>query len=681
MSNLSMGVQYIKGVGPKRAGRLKKLGIDTILDLFYYFPRDYEDRSAFTTIRAATVGEKASLEVKIVGNYSITRPRRNMSILKIPFEDDSGLGYLVWFNQEYLKDRFVIGQSYRVNGKINRIGMEFQVMNPVYEGVDKENRVGKIVPIYGLTQGINNQDVERIVQSSLNEYLPLVEESLPRKIRDKYRLISIQDALKNIHSPGNKEDLHEARRRLIFEELLLLQTGLFIIKNKTYVENNGIQFPPCVELEEFLNTLPFRLTNGQEKVLWDIQQDMDSCKQMNRLVQGDVGSGKTIIAAASMFRVVKSGYQAAMMAPTEILATQHFESLSELFSRYNIRCELLVGSLSAKAKENILNDLKSGEIHILIGTHALIQDTVEFNNLGFVVTDEQHRFGVKQRAIISQKGSNPDILVMTATPIPRTLALILYGDLDISIIDELPPGRKAIETYAVTPDMVDRINAFIEKQILQGRQAYIVSPLIEESETLDLKSVEELYENYKNNIFKNYKVGLLHGKMKAGDKEFIMDQFKNHKIDILISTTVIEVGVNVPNANIMVIYDAERFGLAQLHQLRGRVGRGEYQSFCILINNGRTKIARERMRIMQSSTDGFVISEKDLELRGPGEFFGTKQHGLPDLKIANLFRDLNILKVAQKEAQDIIDTNPNLEGEEFASMRNRIAKLFKDVQS
>lgn len=679
MDNLSKSVQYIKGVGPKRAGRLKKLGINTIFDLLYYFPRDYEDRSIFTTIREATIGEKASLEVEIVGGPKLDRPRRNLSILKIPFKDTSGYGHLVWFNQDYQKDRFVIGESYRVNGKINRMGMDFQVMNPVYEKLDKENKLGKIAPIYGLTQGISNNEIMKIMDACLKEYLEFAEESLNLEIRKKYRLVAIKEALENIHFPKDKEYLHQARRRLIFEELLLLQMGLFMIKNKTYVEKDGIEFPSCDDLSNFVGNLPFSLTNAQNKVVGEIQNDMDKNKQMNRLVQGDVGSGKTIVAAICMYRAVKGGYQATMMAPTEILARQHYESLSSLFDEYGIRCELLVGSLSPKNKERVLEDLREGKIHILIGTHALIQDNVIFNNLGFVVTDEQHRFGVKQRETISQKGTRPDILVMTATPIPRTLALILYGDLDISTIDELPPGRKEIETYAVNPSMVDRINKFVEKQIIEGRQAYIVSPLIEESENLDLKSVEDLYDNYKNQVFKDYRVGLLHGKMKTSEKDQIMDDFKKHRIDILISTTVIEVGVNVPNANIMVIYDAERFGLAQLHQLRGRVGRGEYQSFCILINKSRTKIAMERMRIMQRSTDGFVISEKDLELRGPGDFFGTKQHGLPDLKIANLFRDLNILKVAQEEAKTIIHTNPNLSGEDFKFMKKRIDELFAEV--
>ena len=400
---------------------------------------------------------------------------------------------------------------------------------------------------------------------------------------------------------------------------------------------------------------------------------------MSRLVQGDVGSGKTIVAALAMFRSVKAGYQAAMMAPTEILAVQHFESLNTLFKDYNIRCELLVGSLTDKNKEKVLDELKRGEIDILIGTHALIQDNVEFNNLALVITDEQHRFGVRQRAILNQKGNNPDVLVMTATPIPRTLALILYGDLDISIIDELPPGRKEVETYAVGPEYTDRVNKFIEKQVLEGRQAYIVCPLIEESETLSLNSAEELYEDFKNNVFKDYSVGLLHGKMNNKEKDSIMNDFKENKLDILISTTVIEVGVNVPNANIMVIYNAERFGLAQLHQLRGRVGRGEYQSYCILLNNSRNKIARERMRILQSSSDGFIISEKDLELRGPGEFFGTRQHGLPELKIANLFRDMDILKLAQSEALNVMKLDPNLEKREHQRIRKQIQKMFENL--
>ena len=429
-------------------------------------------------------------------------------------------------------------------------------------------------------------------------------------------------------------------------------------------------------MSDVINLLPFKLTKAQLRVLEEIDNDMESKKNMNRLLQGDVGSGKTVVAMIAAYKAVKCGYQAAIMAPTAILATQHLESFKSLFDDLGIRCELLISAITKKKKTELLERLKNGEIDILIGTHAIIEDNVEFKNLGLVVTDEQHRFGVKQRTKIVEKGQNPDVLVMTATPIPRTLALILYGDLDISIIDELPPNRKKIETYAVTKGLEERVNNFIKAQIKEGRQCYIVCPLVEESEEMDLKSVVELYDKCKNEIFKGYKVEYIHGKMKPKEKDDIMDRFKFGLIDILISTTVIEVGVNVPNASIMIVEDAQRFGLAQLHQLRGRVGRGEYQSYCILKYKGSGETVKERMKVMCDTNDGFVISEKDLELRGTGDFFGTKQHGIPEFKIANLFEDMPVLKQVQGISMKIIADDPNLEKDKNLLLKELIKDKF-----
>lgn len=676
MESLSMNIQYIKGVGPKRAYKLKRLNIHTVEDLLYFIPRDYDDRSIFKTIRESSIGEKATLEVEVIGTPNIIRPRKNMSILKIPVRDNSANASLVWFNQDFLKNNFSVGDKLIVNGKLNKMGMEIQITNPIFEKAGVSQKVGRIAPIYPLTEGLTNNEIIKIINDAMVQYLNYVKEFLPKEIMCKYNLINIKDAIVNIHFPKDKDILEQSRKRLSFEELLTLQLGLFIIKNKNFSDKKGIKFSKTDELNKFIKKLPFKLTNAQMRVLKEIEVDMEKDTQMNRLVQGDVGSGKTVIAVLAMFKAVLSGYQAVMMAPTEILATQHFESLQNFFSEYDIRCELLVGSISPKKKELILEELKEGKIDILLGTHAVIQENVEFKNLGLAITDEQHRFGVKQRAILSDKGNNPDIMVMTATPIPRTLALILYGDLDISIIDELPPGRKEIETYAVGGEMIDRTNNFIRKQIEEGRQAYVVCPLIEESETLTINAAEELYSNLKDKVFSDFNVGLLHGKMKPKEKDKIMEEFKNHNIDILVSTTVIEVGVNVPNSNIMVIYNAERFGLAQLHQLRGRVGRGEYQSYCILINESKNPIARERMRILQGSTDGFKISEQDLGLRGPGEFFGTRQHGLPELKVANLITDIAILKVAQKEALEIMENYPSLKEEKYKELKIKIEEMF-----
>lgn len=674
-----MDIQFIKGVGPKRAKKLNRLGIYSVEDLLRYYPKDYEDRSKFSLLKRSPIGEKVSLKIKIITGTRILRPRRNMSILKVPFEDSSGVGYLTFFNQEYLRSRFKVGEEYRIYGKLKRVGAEYQISNPTYEKRSSKNKTGRIIPKYGLTKGLSNNQVIKIIRTSLNDHIRELDESIPGYLIDKYGMMGIREAIKTVHFPKDFDSLTRARNRLKFEELFSLQLGLFMMKEINKSVDQGISFSNSENINGFIKELSFNLTGAQSRVVEEIEEDMNSLEEMNRLVQGDVGSGKTVVAAIAMYKSVTSGYQAAMLAPTEILAMQHFESLKELFSKFDIKCGILVGSLKAKEKEEILEKIKSGEIDIIIGTHAIIQEGIEFNKLGLAITDEQHRFGVKQRAILNKKGNNPDVLVMTATPIPRTLALILYGDLDISIIDELPPGRKEIETFAVGENMVDRANDFIRKQLLEGRQAYVVCPVIEESEISELNSVEDIYINLKEEVFQEFNVGLLHGKMKSDEKDKIMESFKEGLIDILVSTTVIEVGVDVPNSNIMCIYNSERFGLAQLHQLRGRVGRGEYQSYCILINYSSGKVARKRMQILEQSSDGFIISEKDLELRGPGEFFGTRQHGLPELKIANLFIDMKMLKMVQKEAIKIIEEDPGLNKKMHERIREKIEELFKEV--
>ena len=507
-----------------------------------------------------------------------------------------------------------------------------------------------------------------------------LQETLPEYILEEYKLERINEAIKNIHFPKEFEDFKEARKRLVFEELLSTQLALLQLKNNKLTDKKRIKFNQEIHMSDVINTLPFNLTKAQLRVLQEIDENMESEKSMNRLLQGDVGSGKTIVAMITAYKAVKSGYQAAILAPTAILATQHLTNYQKILNEFDIKCELLISGISKKKKEGILEKLKNGEIDILIGTHAMLEENVEFKNLGLVVTDEQHRFGVKQRTKIAEKGQNPDVLVMSATPIPRTLALILYGDFDISIIDELPPNRKTIETFAVTKRMEERVNNFIKKQVDEGRQAYIVCPLVEESEEEDndLKAVETLYEKCQKETFSNYKVEYIHGKMRPKEKDDIMNRFKNGEIDILISTTVIEVGVDVPNASIMVIEDAERFGLAQLHQLRGRVGRGEYKSYCVLKYNGKGQNTKERMKVMCETNDGFVISQKDLELRGSGDFFGTAQHGIPDFKIANLFTDMDVLKLAQEVAISIVDKDKKLEKEENELLKELVKDKFTD---
>jgi len=681
MTELYSSVRYIKGIGPKKANLLKKLNINSIDDLLYYFPRSYEDRSEISSIVDAVENEKVNIRAVVCGSSSVYRARRGLSITKVPIKDNTGHALLVWFNQDYRADKFKIGEMLQINGKVKKISGKTEIHNPICINIDEQsNNIGKIVPIYPLTESLTNNDLINFMTNAIEKYLSDDDDVLPKKLVEYYKLISYKDAITNIHFPTSRRNYLSAKRRLVFEELLLLQLGLFFIKGKYSKIKKGIVFQKSKDIDIFICNLPFKLTNAQLKVFNEVEADMESENQMNRLIQGDVGSGKTIIAVLAMLKAYKSGFQSVMMVPTEILARQHFESINNLIGKLGIKCELLISSISKKKKEQILKDLKNGTIDLIIGTHAIIQDSVEFNKLGLAITDEQHRFGVRQRVALSNKGDNPDILVMSATPIPRTLALILYGDLDVSIIDELPPGRKNIKTYIVENNMKERIYKFVKNQVAEGRQAYIVCPLVEESEFVNLNSATQLFEELKQKYLKGLNIGLLHGKMNAVEKEIIMSKFKEKLIDVLVSTTVIEVGVNVPNANTMVIENAERFGLAQLHQLRGRVGRGNYQSYCILINESNSKISKARMSVMKNTTDGFVISEKDLEMRGPGQFFGTKQHGLPELKIANLSRNIDTLKEVQFAATKILKSDPELNMEAHKKLKNKIRRMFSDIE-
>lgn len=668
MINLEEDVKYTKGVGPKKVELLNKLGIFTLKDLITYYPRTYEDRSKPRFIYDCEDGEEVLAEVVACSTVNNVR-LKGKTMQRLIVRDETASATVTWFNQPYLKDKFIIGEKYKIYGKVSKKLGKITFNSPMFDEGEQNKNTGRIIPIYPLTFSLSQNALRKIIEEAIKKVYGKLEETLPEYILKENQLQNINDATKCIHFPNEFKDFNIARKRLVFEELLSVQLALLMLKNKYKIDKDGIKFSKDAKMSEVINTLPFNLTKAQLRVLEEIDRDMEADKNMNRLLQGDVGSGKTVVAMCSAYKAVKSGYQAAIMAPTAILATQHLENFKKILEKLNIRCELLISGITKKQKVNILERLEKGEIDILIGTHAIIEDNVKFKKLGLVVTDEQHRFGVKQRMKIAQKGKNPDVLVMTATPIPRTLALILYGDLDISIIDELPPNRKEIETYAVNKNMTQRVNNFIEKQLKEGRQAYIVCPLVEENEEMDLKSVEKLYEEYSKKIFPQYKVQYIHGKMKPKEKDEIMKNFKEGKIDILISTTVIEVGVDVPNSNIMVVENAERFGLAQLHQLRGRVGRGEYKSYCVLKYEGKSDTTRKRMQVMTQTNDGFIISEKDLELRGAGDFFGTMQHGLPEFKIANLFEDVDTLKQVQLIATKILEKDPKLEKEENKKLK------------
>lgn len=664
-------IQYMKGVGPSKANLLNKLGIFTIGDLLEHYPRRYEDRSQLKMINSLTDGQIETFKGKVV-NFVESKPRRGLNILKMSVSDGSGIAQVVWFNQPHMKKKYQAGMDVIVSGKI-KVFYQVEVSNADIEIINDLETVdsGGIIPVYAANDGINQRFLRTMVSQVLNEYQE-IGEILPDRLLQQFSLLNRKLAFEAIHFPQNMEILEKARRRLVFEELYLLQCGLLLLKKQNRSHHMGIKHETDGSLSvQAQNILPFQLTKDQQKVISEVKCDMEDVTTMQRLVQGDVGSGKTVIAALALVKTVENGYQGAMMVPTEILAEQHYKTFSELFAPLGIRICLLTGKLSRRRREQVLDTIKDGSVDIIIGTHALIQETVEFKYLGLVVTDEQHRFGVRQRGILQEKGNRPDVLVMTATPIPRTMALTVYGDLDVSSIRQLPPGRKTIRTFVRGDDRRHLVYQFITDEVKKGRQAYVVCPLVEESEKINAQSAVELYEQLLQTDFKEIPCGLVHGKMKAADKEAVMQKFYSGEIKVLIATTVIEVGVNVPNATVMVIEGAERFGLAQLHQLRGRIGRGEHQSYCILLSENRNPETKERLAIMTTTNDGFVLAEEDLKLRGPGQFFGTRQHGLPDLKIADIIHDITIFFDAKRAAEETISSH-----EECLSIRFMLGQRF-----
>ncbi len=673
MVNLDSRIQYLKGVGEARAKVFAKQNIYSVDDLLRNYPRTYEDWNFVTPIRDAQINENVCLKAIVAEPPSVVKIKGGKILVKTAIADGTDYMHIVFFNNKYVKDQLKENEEYLFFGKVTEDKYGSRTMlSPRFE---KSGDKQRIRPIYNATASLPSKTTERLVETALKEAKNNIEEIIPQYLIDKYKLMGFSQALRAIHFPQSEKELSLAKRRLIFEELLLLQLGLMWQKSSStgrVAEKIRADFS-----HEFFSSLPFSPTNAQKRAVAEAVEDMQKPKPMNRLLQGDVGSGKTAVAAALLYNTVKNGYQGALMAPTEVLANQHYKTLKNFFGD-EIEVVLLTGSLTAAKKRDIREKIKYGTCHIVVGTHAIIQNDVEFFNLGLVITDEQHRFGVSQRATLSAKGNNPHTLVMSATPIPRTLAMMIYGDLDISVLDELPKGRQPIKTYCVPTSYHDRIYAFLKKNIDQGRQGYVVCPLVEESES-DLIPATEYYEFLKTSHFSNYTLGLLHGQMKAKEKDEVMKRFYNGEIDLLISTVVIEVGVDVPNATVMVIENAERFGLSQLHQLRGRIGRGTEESHCILLSDAQNEVAIERFEIMCRTTDGFEIAKKDLEMRGPGDFFGSRQHGLPDMRVANLMTDTRILYEAQTSAKEIINCTVDISQKEREALEKEVDKLFNRV--
>ena len=675
MASLHTDIRYIKGVGEARARSLAKLGITDLFSLLSYFPRTYEDRRAYKTIAGLVPGEMSCVCAVVAGEPKLSRIRKGLDLVKLRVVDETGALELTYFNQSYLKTAFRTGDAYVFYGRAEGAPGRPRMVNPLFEREGARQITGRIMPIYPLTAGVSQSMLCKAVEQGLAACVDELPDILPEDVRLVYQLCHTRFAYENIHFPTDDEALSAARRRLAFEELFLLALGLKLLRERrTFVAGKQCK---KVDLSPFFTSLPFSLTGAQRRAIGDIARDLTGQRPMNRLVQGDVGSGKTMVAAAAIYMAAKNGLQCALMAPTEILAEQHYRSLAPLLEPLGIPCALLTASTKAKERRALNERLRSGELSLVIGTHALLSPDVQYQNLGLVVTDEQHRFGVDQRAALSAKGDDPHLLVMSATPIPRTLALMIYGDLDVSILNELPPGRQKIDTFAVPSSYHERIYAFLRKLVAEGRQAYIVCPMVAENDELpdERKAVTAYAEMLQKDVFPDLRIAPIHGKMKPKEKDAVMRAFAAHELDVLVSTTVIEVGVDVPNAALMLIENAECFGLSQLHQLRGRVGRGQHKSYCVLVSDNKGEENRARLRVMSSTSDGFVIAEEDLKLRGPGDFFGSRQHGLPSLRVADLSCDLALLHETQQAANALLAADPDLSAHPL--LKARVERLFE----
>ena len=676
---LNTTVGEFPGIGPTRQKALERLGLSSAGDLLRHFPRDYEDRTQLTSIAGAVEGEPVCIRAMVAETPRLSRIRKGLDITKVKVVDEIAAMTVTFFNQNYVKDALRPGESYIFYGKVEGYGRARQMLNPVFEQEDNPRFTGCIMPIYSLTQGVTNNLLAGLTRRALEGCLDQVEETLPNALRLAHNLAALPFSYQQIHFPSSFEELALARRRLIFEELFYLTCGLAFLNKRRGGESGPVL--SAQPTDEFLALLPFAPTGAQRRTMDEMAADTRTGRPMNRLLQGDVGSGKTVVAAYGAWLAHKSGFQSALMAPTEILANQHFATLSQLLAPAGMKVALLTGSMKAAEKKKVCAALEAGEIHLIVGTHALLSEGVAFHRLGLVVTDEQHRFGVAQRSALAAKSElHPHVLVMSATPIPRTLALIIYGDLDVSVLDELPPGRTPVETYLVGEDKRQRMYNFVRKLVAEGRQAYIVCPMVEEGEeaTAELKAVTAYAKQLQAEVFPDLKVAFVHGKMKPKDKEAVMAAFSAGETQVLVSTTVIEVGVDVPNAALMIIENAERFGLSQLHQLRGRVGRGKHRSYCVLLSDNKNPDTRERLKVMTKTTDGFKISEEDLKARGPGDFFGKRQHGLPQLRIADLAGDMRLLKEAQEAAENLLLDDPALSKPENRRVLDQVRRLFAE---